>query len=87
MIVYFKPNPTPNLMFGWSLGSAEPNLRLVTTFQVNYGKNLHKNTAQLETEAEKNHNKGSLQKLRHAIKVFLLINLWIAIGQALKDSF
>ena len=41
-------------------------------------------TAQVETEAEKNHNKGSLQKLRHAIKVFFLNNLWIAIGWALK---
>ena len=74
MFVYFKPNPTPNLMFGWSLGSAEPDLRSVTTFQVNYGKNFtQKYTAQLKdaAETEKNHNKGSLQKLRHAIKVFL----------------
>ena len=66
MVVYFKPNRTPNLMFGWSLGSAEPNLRSATTFLVNYGKILHK-----EAEAEKNHNRGSLQKLRPAIKVFL----------------
>ena len=62
MFVYFKPNPTPNLMFGCSLGSAEPDLRSVTTFSGNIWEIFTQSyTAQLEAEAEKSHNKGSLQ--------------------------
>ena len=73
MIVYFKPNPTPNLRFGWSLGLAEPDIRSVSNILGKLWKIFTPSyTAQLEdaAETEKNHNKGRLQKLRHASKVF-----------------
>ena len=73
MIVYFKPNPTPNLRFGWSLGLAEPDIWSVSNILGKLWKIFTPSyTAQLEdaAETEKTHNKGRLKKIKACYQSF-----------------